>query len=152
MTIFKINIIFINGKSYNSDELDKLITFFENIKSELIFNIWDFQLDNTILTKQAISQILYDRILKEIDNQYILIGDIQTSYIVGQITNLACKKNLMKPIGLIAFDSVITHNFVESNIFYISIPLRNIINGNNSIIYDLFRTFACSINNSLALA
>jgi hypothetical protein len=100
----QINLIFINGHFYSETEIDAIITLVENNYPEFTFHIWHLDKDTDIkdiYVNTDQSQYLYDKILKEIDQKYILVGDTFSSNITTQIMHLAIDKNLMIPLDLI---------------------------------------------------
>ena len=103
----QINLIFINGHFYSETEIDAIITLVENNYPEFTFHIWHLDTDikdtdiKDIYVNMDQSQYLYDKILKEIDQKYILVGDTFSSNITTQIMHLAIDKNLMIPLDLI---------------------------------------------------
>jgi hypothetical protein len=102
----QINLIFINGHFYSETEIDAIITLVENNYPEFTFHIWHLDTDKDTDIKDIYvntdqSQYLYDKILKEIDQKYILVGDTFSSNITTQIMHLAIDKNLMIPLDLI---------------------------------------------------
>jgi hypothetical protein len=107
------------------------------------------------------SQYLYDKILKEIDGKYVLIGKFFCGHVAIQITALAFKKNLMKPTGLITIETVpdtnlniydpqedeqyfITQILSKSNTFYTSMI------GNNATFKYKNNNYSNILNNHIA--